>query len=126
MEKVASALKAEETAHAASGLSPQVYGIYKILEALRPATGKVAESKPGFGGNGGPDGADPLEQVAIQIDGNYGSDTTAPAGWHLKEQLRKELRQQVRKILHPTGLTGWKDELPARVEEYALKTYLKG
>jgi type I restriction enzyme, R subunit len=126
MEKVASALTAEETAHAASGLSPQVYGIYKILEAFRPATGRVAEPKPGFGGNGGPNGADPLEQVAIQIDGIYGSDTTAPAGWHLKDQLRKELRQQVRKTLHPTGLTGWKDELPARVEEYALKTYLKG
>jgi hypothetical protein len=62
--------------------------------------------QPGFGGNGGPDGTDPLEQVALQIDGIYGSDATAPAGWHLKEQLRKELRQQVRTALHPTGLTG--------------------
>jgi type I restriction enzyme R subunit len=128
MQRVAEALMAEETAHTRSGLSEQVYGLYRILEAFRPATADAApESERGTnaGGRGPHPGVDPLEIVAIQIDGIYGSDATAPPGWHLKEQLSKELRQQVREVLHPTGLTGWKDELPARVEEYALKTYIK-
>lgn len=128
LEKVAQALKAEETAHTTTGLSPHVYGIYKILEAFRPTDG-ISEPRPRCDGNSGEagreSGPDPLELIAIQIDGIYASDASAPPSWHMKEQLRKELRQRVRKVLHPTGLAGWKDELPARVEEYALRTYIK-
>lgn len=65
-----------------------------------------------------------LEQLALSIDSMYSSDQTAPPGWHVKEQLRKGLRQEVRRILHPSGLPNWKD-LPGPIEDYALKTYLK-
>ena len=38
--------------------------------------------------------------------------------------LRKDLRGKVRRIVHPAGLQDWK-EIPSRVEEFALKSYIK-
>jgi len=111
MEQVAKDLQAEEQAYTDSGLSQRAYGVYKILEAFQAAAA----------GGGSGDG---LKDLAAQIDDVYGSDETAPVGWHLKEQLRKDLRGRVRRIVHPTGLESWK-EIPTRVEEFALKSYIK-
>jgi type I restriction enzyme R subunit len=66
----------------------------------------------------------PLEKAAQAIDELYSSDETAPPGWHLKEQLRKGLRQQVRANVFNLGLKDWK-EIPSKVDEYALKHYIK-
>jgi len=65
-----------------------------------------------------------LEEVARQIDHLYVADATAPPGWTRKAQLRKELRQQVRRIVHPLELENWK-EIPAEVDAYAGKHYVK-
>jgi len=122
MERVARDLQDEETAYQTSELNEQAYGVYKILAAFRQ-TLTVAEEGPGYGGGGG-SGDDPLMELASQIDVVYASDDTAPVGWHLKEQLRKDLRGKVRRIVHPVGLANWK-EIPTRVEEFALKSYIK-
>ena len=65
-----------------------------------------------------------IQQLAQEIDTLYTSDQSAPAGWHLKEQLRKELRQEVRKKANHAGLN---DLIPmsTRIEDYALKNYIK-
>lgn len=130
LESVAQDLRAEETAHERTGLSARAYGIYKILEAFPPGAAPrpnvVAEPRVPYGGdvtNGGPVPA-PVELLALSIDRIYASDQSAPPGWHMKEQLRKELRQQVKALLIPAGFS-WKD-IPQQVEEYALKAYLKG
>jgi type I restriction enzyme R subunit len=65
----------------------------------------------------------PLEQATQAIDELYSNDDTAPSGWHLKEQLRKGLRQQVRANVFKVGLKNWKD-IPRKVDEYALKYYV--
>jgi type I restriction enzyme R subunit len=67
---------------------------------------------------------DALEKAAQAIDKLYSSNETAPPGWHLKEQLRKGLRQQVRGLVFKLGLKNWK-EIPSKVDEYALKHYIR-
>ncbi len=120
LERVARDLQAEGTAHAATGLSERAYGLYRIIAAFRATSTN--------GGSGGPfvahlaDAA--LRELTLAIDALYASDQTAPPGWHQKDQLRKTLRQGVRRILHPSGVENWKD-LPGPIEDYALKTYLK-
>lgn len=123
MEHVATDLQQEENAYTDSGLSERAYGVYKILAAFRVAVagGQGAGDGTGAGGEGG---EDRLKELASQVDTVYASDETAPIGWHLKEQLRKDLRGMVRRLVHPAGLDNWK-EIPARVEEFALKSYIK-
>ncbi|MBU6428602.1 MAG: DUF3387 domain-containing protein, partial [Cyanobacteria bacterium REEB65] len=126
LERVARDLQAEALAHASSGLNERAYGLYKILESFKLAEPAVGDYDPGPAGPVEPGAiAGGLQELAEQLDQLYGSDQAAPPGWHLKEQLRKSLRQEVRKILHPSGLPNWKD-LPSPIEEYALKAYLKG
>ena len=126
LERIARDLQAEATAHTAAGLPEKAYGLYKILEAFKPDADRNGGSQHAPGGSEGDDADDfsKLERLAMEIDDLYASDQSAPPGWHLKEQLRKSLRQEVRRILHPSGLSNWKD-LPAPIEDYALKTYLK-
>ncbi len=113
-------LQNEEQAYEGTGMNERAYGVYKILEAFRA---EVA----GGTGDGSRDGeheGDGLARIAKEIDALYASDEIAPAGWHLKDQLRKELRQQVRRSAHHGGLTDLKT-LSENVEDYALKCYVK-
>ncbi len=123
-EKLAEDIINEDNAHKSSGLSRNAYGILKILEAYRlgePDTGSggslaVAETphawQPG-----------PLQRLAMEIDSIYASEETAPIGWHMKEQLRKELRQQVRGLAFEADLDC--EQVPAEVEKFALKHYIR-
>ena len=111
LRKLAQELREEDEAHKGSGLSREGFGVLRILEAHQAA---------GVDGTG--DGG--LAKIAEEIDELYRSDQTAPAGWHQKAQLRKELRQQVRRKVFNSGLENWK-EIPARVDEFALRHYVK-
>jgi type I restriction enzyme R subunit len=62
--------------------------------------------------------------LAQEIESLYTSDQSAPAGWHLKEQLKKELRQEVRKKANHAGLNDLMS-ISTRIEDYALKNYIK-
>jgi type I restriction enzyme R subunit len=64
-----------------------------------------------------------LQKVALEIENIYASDETAPIGWQYKEQLRKELRIQVRHIALDAELD-WQ-QVPNEVEKYALKHFVK-
>ena len=136
-EEIARELEAEGRAHEASGMGEHAYGVLKILEAFaveedsnaggpegKPAgrertregytpEGANATSKPGL-----------LQALALEIDRIYSTPTTAPVGWHRKDQLRKELRQQVRLKAHQAAI---RDviEVAARVEDYALRYYVR-
>jgi type I restriction enzyme R subunit len=65
-----------------------------------------------------------LQKIAAQLDALYASDESAPRLWQEKDQLKKDLRQQVRKIVYPLKLKDW-TQIPNRVEEYAIKQYAK-
>lgn len=106
-ENIANELNAEEQAYKDSGLDQRAYGLLKLLETF---------NKDGTITN--------LEQLAKDMDALYASDQTAPKGWQTREQLRKELRQQVRIKAHEANIVNFK-ELPVPVEEYALKHYAK-
>lgn len=127
-ERLMKEFMAEEGAHEGSKLSAKAYGVYRILEAFKPskerAAGAAVEPGESPAGEAAESGLSGLEQVAEQIHEVYASDTTAPVGWHLKEALKKELRGKVRRIVHPLGFPEWKS-IPARVEEYAMRHYLK-
>ncbi|MBD2770986.1 type I restriction endonuclease subunit R [Iningainema tapete] len=126
-EQIVRDLLAQDQAHQDSGLSKTAYGILKILSAFIPAAASQGDK-----GNSSSTGdktdsntsLTPLEQAAQAIDRLYSSNDTAPPGWHLKEQLRKGLRQQVRALVFNLGLENWK-EIPSKVDEYALKHYIK-
>jgi type I restriction enzyme R subunit len=116
-------MQVAESAHQQSNLNQKAYGILKILEAFIPEN-QGQESSTQSNSDSTDNGLNPLEKAAQAIDELYSSDETAPPGWHLKEQLRKGLRQQIRAKVFKLGLKDWK-EIPNKVDEYALKHYIK-
>lgn len=125
LEVVAKDLQAEDLAYEASGLPENAYGIFKILEAF-PAPAPPAEAMVAADGSSTYADAPlkPVEEVALAIDALYASEEHAPPRWQEKEQLRKELRQRVRDIAFRAGFKELR-EIPARVEEFALKRYAR-
>jgi len=119
-------LENEDKAHEKSGLNESAYGVYKILETFIPKVEMVTEIRKGYDSDTSSeqDYPDLIQLLAQEIDTLYSSDQSAPTGWHLKEQLRKELRQEVRKKANHAGLN---DLIPmsTRIEDYALKNYIK-
>lgn len=105
-EAVARELEAEATAHEGTSLGKEAYGILKILEAYVEGSAVAAE------------------EVADAIHGIYQSNQTAPVLWQEKDQMKKVLRSSVRSIVLKSGFKNWK-EIPDRIEEYALKHYVK-
>jgi type I restriction enzyme, R subunit len=126
-ETIARGLQQEDRAHEHSGLNERAYGVLKILKSLASSgsTGTaepgVAEAGPAYSGEG-PEAL--LTDLARKIDATYASDDLAPAGWHRKNQLRKELRQRVRHLSFEAGLADVKI-VAGRVEEYALRHYVR-
>ena len=119
-------LENEDKAHEKSGLNESAYGVYKILESFVPKGEMVTEERKGYDidTSSEQDYTNLIQQLAQEIHILYSSDQSAPTGWHLKEQLRKELRQEVRKKANHAGLN---DLIPmsTRIEDYALKNYIK-
>jgi type I restriction enzyme R subunit len=125
-EEIAKDLQEEDRAHESSGLNERAYGVLKILESLVLTDGAAPADKAVGEHRDYPEGdtANDLGDLARSIDELYASDTTAPVGWHLKNQLRKGLRQEVRYKAHQAGVTEVK-EAANRIEEYALRHYVK-
>ena len=129
-EKIAEDLQEEGKAHEQSGLTETAYGIYRILEEFRERLetlqkeGHDVDHAHAKTGEGHVHLIAVLKVLSEDIDTLYSSDQTAPPGWHLKEQLKKELRQQVRKAAHHAGLKEIK-KVAALVQDYALKFYVR-
>lgn len=111
-------------------LDARAHGVYKILEAFRPAgesggtgTGKGAGNSSG--GDAGGSDLNHLQELAKAIDALYASDQSAPPGWHAMEQVKKDLRQAVRRIVVEGGLKEFWKDIPPKVEDYALQKYVK-
>ena len=127
MEDIAKSLDNEQNAYKKSGLSEKGYDIYKILEKFRAELeeqGDGQEPSKKTSSELDDKTRNTLAELAREIEELYNSDNEAPPGWHLRTALRKELRQKVRRMVHPANLRNWKD-VPAHVEEYALKTFIK-
>jgi len=146
--KLSRELQVEDRAHESSGLSARAYGMFRILEAFAPraeaeaepepaepagagtgtdsGAGRAAEAMPTYG-DGAAAGAQELDatgRLAVEIDGLYTSEQTAPMLWHQKNQLRKELRMKVRRLVNSAGFEKKHlKSVPLTVEEYALKHY---
>ena len=125
-EKITDDLQEEINSYKKSGLNKKAHGIYKILDAFKVKEEKkensneaVAESAPDYQAK-----LSKLHLLALEIDELYQSDETAPIGWHMKDQLKRELRQEVRKKILLANLTDWK-QIPIEVESFALKYYVK-
>ncbi|BCS89465.1 type I restriction endonuclease subunit R [Pseudodesulfovibrio sediminis] len=107
-------------------LEANAHGIYKILEAFMP---EGQASTPSGNGDGESaedgEGLNHLQELAVQIDELYASDEHAPPGWHTMEQVKKDLRQQVRRIVIDGGLKEHWKSIPPKVEDYALGKYAK-
>jgi len=125
-KKIVQDLDNEDRAHEKSGLNERAYGVYKILETFLQKKETVEETSEGYGTEtfNEHDTLNQILQLAEEIDTLYLSDQTAPPGWHLKEQLKKELRQEVRKKSHHAG---FKDliSISTRIEDYALKHHVR-
>jgi type I restriction enzyme, R subunit len=109
-EQVAKDLHEEDNAHKDSGMPPAAYGIFKIIESFSADMDDAKKVK--------------FEELAVAIHVLYDNNQTAPKLWQEKEQLKKSLRQQVRKLVHPLKLKEWKS-IPEKVEEFALKNFMK-
>lgn len=126
LEKITKDLERESEAFKGSGLSPKAYDILQILKAFRyEGTAEGGATKEPQGTDADREILNALKDVAMAIEATYQSDQSAPPGFHLRAELRKELRAIVRRILQPTGLKGWQKELPFKVEEYALRSFVK-
>ena len=125
-EKLAKDIKTEENAYKKSGLSKKAHGVYKILESFKQEVEKQSNDKEKNKETHSESNIDlsKLQEISKEIDELYSSNDTAPSGWHLKEQLRKELRQKIRRIIIPAGFDNWK-AIPKEIESYALKHYIK-
>ncbi|MEX2374397.1 MAG: type I restriction endonuclease subunit R [Dehalococcoidia bacterium] len=132
-EQIAKDLQGEDKAHEASGLNPRAYGVLKILESLAGEDGQGSGTDgPGPSGGSGHEGQggegatepNPLARLAEDIDAIYSDDVRAPVEWHLKDQVRKELRQAVRYRAHQAGISALQEAV-GRIEEYALRHYVK-
>ncbi|MBE8989437.1 type I restriction endonuclease subunit R [Nostoc sp. LEGE 12450] len=125
-EQILREMQTAEQAYKKTSLNQQAYGVLKILEAFLPANQDEDNSSKQSSSNSATSDNElsPLEKAAQEIDALYSSDETAPHGWYLKEQLRKELRQKVRALVFNSKLENWKD-IPSKVDEYALKHYSK-
>ena len=124
--KLTDDLNGEINSFKKSGLNKKAHGIFKILEAFKEPDNdestkgeSVADKPTEYKAK-----LTKLQLLAIDIDGLYSSDESAPIGWHMKEQLKKELRGAVRRIVLPAGFTDWK-QIPVEVEAFALKYYIK-
>ncbi|MBN2751405.1 MAG: type I restriction endonuclease subunit R [Rhodospirillaceae bacterium] len=106
-EELAKAIQAEETAHEGTGLSQNAFGILAVLNAFQPQH----------------DGED-LETLASSIETLYADNETAPLFWQEKGELRKGLRQEVRKLSHGLGFSDV-IALSEQVEDFALKHMAK-
>jgi len=104
-EELAKDIDEEAKAHEGSGLSEQAYGFMKVLEAL------IQDALD----------ADALNELALSITELYEG---LPSHWEEKTELRKTLRQQVRKLLNGIGLKGTiLKSVPEEIEEFALKAF---
>ncbi|MCB9229844.1 MAG: type I restriction endonuclease subunit R [Deltaproteobacteria bacterium] len=104
MEKVAKELMDEDVAHTRSGLDPKAHDILVILNTF--ATSEQDASEDNF------------SKVASELTKLY---EEAPRGWEQREQLRRELRGKVRRMAREANVEGWQKDVPAHIEEYALK-----
>jgi type I restriction enzyme R subunit len=85
-------------------LSPGAYGVLQVLRSFQADDG--------------------AEALATEIAALYSDDTMAPSGWHMKDGLRKTLRQRVRSMAHAFGPKDLKG-VPEQVEEFARKHFAK-
>jgi type I restriction enzyme, R subunit len=125
MENLSKDLEGEEKAHTKSGLTKTAHGIYKILDAYktRSTKDKPQKGKTEKKSSNNETVLNQLQKISAEIDELYGSEETAPKGWHEKEQMKKELRGKVRRMVHQLDIENWK-EIPVKVEEFALKHYV--
>lgn len=118
----------EDRAFEKSGLNERAYDIFKILEKHQPEDAGVDSDPDGDGGEveGGEDTQtlSPLKKAAAEIDELYASDLEAPPHWHIRPDVRKELRQRVRRILRGLSLEDRK-AISRRIDEYAIANYAK-
>ncbi len=61
--------------------------------------------------------------VSTEIDTLYSSKETAPRGWQKKEQMKKGLRVQVKRLLHNQSYDQIKDAVE-KVEKYAIRHHV--
>lgn len=112
-------------------LDARAHGVYKILEAFAangddsPEAGGDTADGGGAGGGATPGELTSLQALAKDIDALYASDETAPPGWHDMEQVKKDLRQAVRRLVVEGGLKQFWKDIPPKVEDYALLKYMK-
>ena len=130
MEGAAKGITEEELAYKKTGLSERGYDIFKILIAFRAqqlaAAGGAADKKKAAEDDAnGEGGRATFVKLAQDVEQVYASDDSAPPGWQIKDALKKELRQRVRELAHPTNIRGWQKDVPEKVEEYALKRFIK-
>ena len=126
-EEVAKGVVEEDEAHQGSGLNERAFDIHAILEKFQKQPEAVGESEPpSYGSEGeGVSGLSALQQAALAIDALYTSDETAPYHWQEKNQMKKGLRGQVRRMIKDLGLEGWAKTVPMAVEHYAVIHYSK-
>lgn len=106
MEKVTRDLVDESIAHTKIGLDYQTYDLYIVLKSFE-------KNK---------DDGTRLKTFASDISQIY---KDAPSNWQDKYQLRKDFRRKVRRIAQDANIEGWEYQVPPRIEEYAIKHFVR-
>lgn len=128
LDDVLVGVREEEQSYKASGMNERAYGVYRLLQEYLAEETEQPDEECNAGGQGDQKSLmDWIRELAQEIDQLYSDDDEAPVGWHMKSQLKKQLRQQVRAMAYEAGLQDAKKlmPLPHKVEEFALRFYVK-
>jgi len=128
LDDVLVGVREEEQSYKASGMNERAYGVYRLLQEYLAEETEQPDEECNAGGQGDQKSLmDWIRELAQEIDQLYSDDDEAPVGWHMKSQLKKQLRQQVRAMAYEAGLQDARKlmPLPHKVEEFALRFYVK-
>ncbi len=128
LDDVLAGVREEEQSYKASGMNERAYGVYRLLQEYLAEETEQPDEECNAGGQGDQKSLmDWIRELAQEIDQLYSDDDEAPVGWHMKSQLKKQLRQQVRAMAYEAGLQDARKlmPLPHKVEEFALRFYVK-
>ncbi|MBK7760761.1 MAG: type I restriction endonuclease subunit R [Deltaproteobacteria bacterium] len=109
LEALARELVEADGAATADGLDEGTYAVAELLHAAAPH----------------PEGLMGWAALAKEITDLYGSEEHAPLAWQDRPEIRKTLRQRVRRMLMAGGVTGWETGLAEQVDELAVKLFAR-
>jgi type I restriction enzyme R subunit len=120
-EKIVRDMQEEEKAVQESGISALAFGISRILEQ---EVGKNSDAQQQKSDNPEPPSTAVSPEAIRELASKCAEVYEVAHAWESKEQLKREMRQKVRLLIHSSGLASGEKltKLPTLIEDFALRS----